>query len=300
MAVGARLQPASVLMPARAPDHPQSSAWHRFLRNRQALAGGVWLVVVLVGSVLGPLAYRTSYEDVNLLQQLADPSLIHPLGTDETGRDILARLMVGGRISLVVSVVAAAFAIVLGTILGALSGYFGRTTDAVIMRVTDTFMSVPLYFFLLTILALFGASLTILVLGIGLTSWMAVARVVRSELLRYREMDFVESARALGVGNARLLRVHLLPQAIPSIIVAANISVAHAILAETSLSFLGIGIQPPLPSWGNMLSGAQSYVFTAPRLAVLPGVLILLTVLALNVLGDGLQDALDPRSASQA
>jgi peptide/nickel transport system permease protein len=162
------------------------------------------------------------------------------------------------------------------------------------MRLTDTFLAVPVFFFLLTLLAIFGAGLGLLIGGIGLTSWMGVARVVRSEILRFRGMEFVDAARAIGASERRVLLRHLLPHAVPSIIVAATLGVANAILVESALSYLGLGIQPPVPSWGNMLSGAQNYMYTAPQLALYPGVLILLTVVAFNVLGDGLRDALDP------
>lgn len=295
-APGAALAPGASTAQAAAEARPRGrhGFGYRLLHSRQAMVGGIWLAVVAILAIVGPMLYHTNYEEVDLLRRLAGPSALHPFGTDETGRDVLARLMYGGRISLLVGVVSAAVAILVGTLTGLVAGYTGGTLDNLLMRVTDTFMSVPLFFFLLTFLALFGSSLGMLVLGIGLTSWMAVARVVRGEVLRYRAMEFIQAARAIGAGDLRLMGVHLLPQAVPSIIVAANLGVAHAILAETTFSYLGIGIQPPVPSWGNMLSGAQNYVWTSPQLAVAPGLVIMLTVLAFNAFGDGLQDALDP------
>jgi peptide/nickel transport system permease protein len=286
----AQAQAAAALVRSRGP-----GLWRRLRRNRLAVIGAGWLLFIALASLAGPLIYRASPEETDIIRRLADPSPLHPLGTDETGRDVLARALYGGRVSLLVSLVAAGVALLAGTLVGVLAGHFGGWVEAALMRTTDTFMSVPLFFFLLTFLALFGASLGTLVLGIGMTSWMGVARVVRGEVLRHRSMEFVQAARALGAGDGRLMRVHLLPQAVPSIIVAANLGIAHAILAETSFSYLGIGIQPPTPSWGNMLSGAQNYVWTSPQLAFYPGLLILVTVLAFNAFGDGLRDALDPR-----
>ena len=274
--------------------------WRRLRGHRGAVLGGVWLLLASVVTIAGPLFYAIPHEQVDLLAPLALPGPGHLLGTDESGRDMLARLMHGGRVSLLVGLVSALVAIVLGTTIGAVAGHFGGRTDTILMRMTDTFMSVPVFFFLLLLLALFGGGVVVLVLGIGWTSWMGVSRVVRSEVLRHRGMEFVTAARSIGVDEMHLLWRHLIPQAFPSIIVAATLGIAHAILAETALSYLGIGIRAPLPSWGNLLSNAQNYMFSAPYLAIYPGVLIMLTVLALNIFGDGLRDALDPQFSSQA
>ena len=274
--------------------------WRRLRKHRSAVCGGLWIVLVSLVAVLGPLIYAVPQEQIDILAPLAGPGPKHPLGTDESGRDVLARLIHGGRVSLLVGLVSALLAIGLGTLIGAVAGQFGGRTDAFLMRMTDTFMSVPVFFFLLMLLALFGGGVVVLVLGIGWTSWMGVSRVVRSEVLRHRGMEFVTAARAVGVGELRLLWRHLIPQAFPSIIVAATLGVAHAILAETALSYLGIGIRAPLPSWGNMLSNAQNYMWSAPHLAIYPGVLIMITVLALNIFGDGLRDALDPQLSNEA
>jgi peptide/nickel transport system permease protein len=217
----------------------------------------------------------------------------HPLGTDENGRDVLSRLMYGGRVSLGVGFASVLAAMTIGIALGGVAGYFGGTIDALIMRVADGMLSIPLFFFMLTALALFGSTLPNLVAAIALTGWMAVARVVRGEVLSCKTLEYyVEAAHALGANHPRILCRHILPQALPSVIVAATLGIAYAILTESALSYLGLGVRPPTPSWGTMLSGARSYLWTAPHLAMFPGLLILLTVLAYNSLGDGLRDAL--------
>jgi peptide/nickel transport system permease protein len=276
-----------------------SSVVTRLIRQRPAALAAVWLLAVTVVGIVGPGIYQGSYEAVDVASQFAAPGGKYPLGADENGRDVLARLMFGGRVSLVVGVVAAALGIIVGIVIGATAGQMGGRVDAALMRVTDTFMSLPTFFFLLMLLALFGGGIPVLVVGIGLTSWEGVARVVRSEVLRHKGMEFIQAARAVGVTEGRLMLRHLLPQAIPSIIVATMLGVAHAILAEAALSYLGLGVRVPVPSWGNMLSGAQNYLFVAPLLAVWPGLLIMLTVLALNIFGDGLRDVLDPQLSGE-
>lgn len=260
-----------------------------------ALVGASWLVFIGLVVIVGPLVYRTSYTTIDLTNTFGPRSLSNPLGTDDNGRDMLARLLHGGRVSLLVGLVAAGIAMLVGTLIGGIAGQRGGAVDSVLMRITDTFMSVPTFFLLLTLLALFGSSIPVLVCGIGFTSWESVARVVRGEMLRYKEMEFVLASRAVGLGELRLLLRHLLPQAVPSIIVAAVLATAYAILAEAGLSYLGLGVQPPVPSWGNLTSDGQRYLFVSPSLAIYPGLLITATVLALHVLGDGLRDALDPQ-----
>jgi peptide/nickel transport system permease protein len=190
-----------------------------------------------------------------------------------------------------------AVAISLGTLLGALSGFYGRLTEAVIMRITDGMLTVPTFFLALLVLAVFGSNLANVILTIGLTGWMVVARVVRAEILRTLPLEFVIASRALGARETRTLARHLLPQAIPAVIVAATLGVAYAVLTESALSYLGLGVQPPTPTWGNMLTGAQQYVWKTPSLALYPGALIMGTVLSYNALGDALSDTLDPRQA---
>lgn len=269
--------------------------WRTFRRHRLAVASLALLVVLSASVMVGPLVLPISPEAIDLRARLAEPGGTHPLGADEFGRDVLSRLVHGGRNSLAVGVVAMLVALTVGTVLGALSGYFGGPVDAAIMRLTDGLLAIPIFFVLLTALTVFGRTLPNLILFIGLTSWMPVARLVRSETLRIRNLEYVLAAQALGAAEARRLFRHILPQAAPSIIVASTLGVAAAILEEAGLSYLGLGIQPPMPSWGNMLTGAQNYIFTAPALAIYPGLLILLVVLAFNALGDGLRDALDPQ-----
>ncbi|MGH7266750.1 MAG: ABC transporter permease [Candidatus Rokuibacteriota bacterium] len=268
--------------------------WRRFWRHRPAFAGFVFLACLALVVGVVPVLRSSSPEAIDLRARLAGPSLPYPLGTDEFGRDILNRLLHGGRTSLAIGVVAMLVAITVGTVLGALAGYLGGPLDALLMRLTDGLLAIPIFFVLLTALTIFGRSLSNLILFIGLASWMPAARMVRGEILRTRELEYVLAAEALGASRARSLVRHVLPQTVPTMVVAATLGVAAAILEEAGLSYLGLGIQPPTPSWGNMLTGAQNYVFTTPELAVYPGALILLTVLAFNMLGDGLRDALDP------
>jgi peptide/nickel transport system permease protein len=275
---------------------PGRRALRRFLRNRLAVAGLVYLLAVTAAVVLAPLLTPYPPDRIELGARLTPASAAHPLGTDESGRDVLSRLLYGGRITLAVGLTSMAVAMVVGTVLGAVSGFLGGASDALIMRFTDGMLSIPLFFLLLTVLAVFGPQIPILVLAIGLVSWMPTARVVRSEVIRCISLEFVLAARALGAPEARILARHVLPQAVPSMIVASSLNVAQVILTESSLSYLGLGVQPPTPSWGNMLSGAQNFIWSAPTLALWPGLLILLTVLSFNAVGDGLRDALDPRS----
>jgi peptide/nickel transport system permease protein len=237
--------------------------------------------------------YDANEADIMVTNQR--PSSAHWLGTDENGRDVLSRLIVGSRASMTVGLIAMVISIFIGSIVGGVSGYVGGFIDSVLMRLTDGMMAIPYFFLVLIVVAVFGSSFRNIVVVIGLTSWMVVARLVRSEVLRYRERDFVLAARSIGASGRRILFRHIMPHAMPSIIVAATLGVASAILLESALSYLGLGIRPPRASWGNMLSDAQAYVWANPLLPIYPGVLILLTVLAFNFLGDALRDALDPQ-----
>jgi len=233
-------------------------------------------------------------EEINILMRFKGPSLEHRFGTDEMGRDVFARIVYGGRISLSVGTAAMILAITLGSLIGAVAGFWGGAIDAVLMRITESMLSIPVFFFVIVTLAILGSSLIKVILVISLTSWMATARIVRSEILRDKELDYVMAARAIGCSSFRVLFKHALPQVFPLIIVSGTLGVAYAILIESALSFLGLGIQPPIPSWGNMLAGAQSYLWNSPLLVVYPGALIFICVLMFNALGDGLRDALDP------
>ncbi|MBI3997450.1 MAG: ABC transporter permease [Armatimonadetes bacterium] len=271
--------------------------WRRFRRNRLAVAALGYLIVVHLAAALAPWIVPYEPEFIDLLNQMAPPSREHLLGTDESGRDVLSRLIAGGRTSLAVGLSAMVLAISVGTALGGISGMAGGIVEAIIMRVTDGMLTVPTFFLALLVLAVFGSSTVNVVLVIGATGWMVVARVVRAEVLRTLPQEFVVASRALGVGRTRILLRHLLPQALPSLIVAATLGVAYAVLTESALSYLGLGVQPPTPTWGNMLTGAQHYVWKTPSLALYPGAAIMLTVLSYNALGDALSDTLDPRHA---
>ncbi len=256
-------------------------------------------VLLLAGALalVGPLLWSLAPEATDPAQRLLGPTPAHPLGTDEIGRDVLSRLLHGSRVTLLVGLAAMAAAVLIGVLVGALAGFNGGWIDLLLMRFTDAMLAVPAFFFILVVITVLGANVVTLILVIGGLSWMPVARVVYGETLRWKAADFVLAARSLGVPGPRLLVRHILPQAIPSLIVSATLGVAFAILTESALSYLGLGVQPPLPSWGNMLQRAQQYVFTAPALALYPGLAITIVVLAFNFLGDGLRDALDPRRA---
>jgi peptide/nickel transport system permease protein len=278
---------------------PPRTLWRiaarRLRRNAPALAAMAFLVGVHLVAVLGPWLLPWDPFFADPITRLSGSSLQHPLGTDEIGRDVLARLVLGARVSLAVGFVAMAISVSVGIAFGALAGYFGRWEDVVLMRFTDAMMALPTLFVILAALAVFGGGPVTVTVVIGLTAWMPVARVVRGEFLRWRVTEFVDAARVIGARDGRIMLRHILPQVVPSIIVAATLNVAFAILTESAISYLGLGIRPPLPSWGNMLQNAQIYIWSAPNLAVYPGLLILATVLAYNFLGDGLRDALDPR-----
>jgi peptide/nickel transport system permease protein len=267
----------------------------RFLRHRKGMfALGLLLAIVLTVSI-GPLIYRVDPTKIDLMNTMADPSAGHPLGTDENGRDVLARLLVGGQVSILVGLAAMVVSVGLGVLLGAAAGYFGGWTDRILIQVIDGIMAVPLFFLWLIFLTSVPPTPLSIVLVIGCTSWMPTARVVRSEVLKTRELEFVEAARAIGSSRTHILFRHCMPQAMSSIIVSATLAAAFAIISESALSFLGIGIQPPRPSWGNMLTGAQQYLFSQPALALYPGAAIVFLVLGFNLLGDALRDVLNPR-----
>ncbi len=275
--------------------HGMRYLWRRFRRNRMAVAALAYLMVVHLVALLAPYLAPHPPNAINLFNQLASPSRAHILGTDENGRDVLSRIVFGARASLAVALAAMLMAITVGTSLGAVSGFYGGWVDAVIMRFADGMLTIPTFFLALLILAVFGSGIANVVLAIGLTGWMVVARLVRAEVLRTLPQEFVLASRAIGATNRRILARHILPQAVPTIIVAATLGVAFAVLTESALSYLGLGVQLPTATWGNMLTAAQHYVWTRPRLAVYPGAAILLTVLAYNALGDALRDTLDPR-----
>lgn len=263
--------------------------------TRLGYAALATLATIAVLAIFGPLVWTIAPEATNPAQGLLGPTAAHPLGTDELGRDVLSRLLHGSRVTLLVGVAAMLAALMIGVIVGAIAGFNGGWLEAILMRFTDGMLAVPAFFFILVVITVLGTGIATLVFVIGVLSWMPVARVVYGETLRWKTAEFVVAAVSLGVPPPRLLIRHILPQAIPSLVVSATLGVAFAILTESALSYLGLGVQPPLPSWGNMLQRAQQYVFTAPALAIYPGLAITAVVLAFNFLGDGLRDALDPR-----
>ncbi len=272
-----------------------AKGWRRFARNRGSLLGLVFLIAIHLTVIVGPAFVPHAPNKTSARTALQGPSVVHLLGTDELGRDHLARLLHGGRVTLAVGLFAMAVAIVVGTFVGTAAAFFSGWTDAILMRFTDAMMAIPSFFLVLVAITVIGNSPTMVVLVIGLTSWMVVARVVYGEVLSYRHREFVDAAHALGARRLRVVLRHVLPMTLPSLIVSATLGVAFAILIETAISYLGLGIQPPIASWGNMLQNAQQYIWLSPALAVWPGVLTMLTVLAYNLVGDGLRDALDPK-----
>ena len=263
----------------------------RMMHYRPGFISFIVILLLYLSAFVGPLIYRQSPNEIDLLNLLGHPSAAHLLGTDDNGRDILARLLDGGHISLIVGLIAVIIADSVGVLVGAFAGYFGKFTDSVLMRFTDALLAIPSFFLLLVVLSLFGPTLTKLEIAIGLTSWMAIARLVRGEFLRYKETDFVQAAKAMGASDLRVIFRHILPQAVSPVIVASSVLVGGAIILESALSYLGLGVQPPQASWGNMLTGAQNFVFTEPALAIYPGLLIVITVAAFNYFGEGLRTA---------
>ena len=269
--------------------------WDNFIRNKLALVGGVIVVLLYMGAIFAPQLAPHDYTALNAGQSLKSPNSEHLLGTDRQTRDVLSRILVGSRTSLAVGFVAVAILMTIGVVVGAVSGYFGGWIDNVLMRIVDIFLAIPLLLLLLLAVALFTPGLWTTMLVIGLTTWPATARIVRGEFLSAKSRDYVLAARALGAYAPRIMFRHLLPNTLAVIIVQATLWLSFAILLETSLSFLGYGVQPPEPSWGAMLSDGQRNAREAPWLTIFPGLAIFITVMAFNLLGDGLRDAFDPR-----
>ncbi len=270
------------------------SLWARLLRNPVSAASLGLLLLVHVLVFAGPLGWRIPPQQTSPLEALLPPGAGHPLGTDDLGRDELSRLLHGGQVTLLVGFAAMLTATVLGLLVGATAGFYRGWVDTFLMRLTDM-MTAPAFFLVVTAIVVLGSGPLTLIAVIGGTSWMQVARVIYGETLRFKAQDFVLAAEALGARRALILVRHVLPQTIPSVVVSATLGIGFAVLTESAVSYLGLGIQPPTPSWGNMLQNAQQYVWTSPSLAIFPGVVITLVVLAYNFLGDGLRDALDPR-----
>lgn len=290
---------------------PARMAWRRFRRHRMAVVGSLIMLGLMLYVVGGALVWSESYANLTATsKRLSPPSLEHPFGTDQVGRDVLARTIYGGHISLLIGISAVLVSLSLGISVGALSGYYGGLIDSILMRITEAVFAIPSLFLLIVMAKFFSGrvpafdllgrtlsgSVVVIIIVIGLTSWMYLARLVRANFLSLKERDFVLAAHCLGVPNRRIIVRHILPNTLAPIIVAATLGVAAAILSEAYVSFLGLGVQPPTASWGNMLENAYSYLESAPWLWFFPGLLTVLTVLSINFIGDGLRDALDPRS----
>ena len=289
------------------PQAGQRNIWQRFRCNRTALLGLMVLGLIGLSVLVGPWVYPVSITEIDFAQAAAPPSWAHPFGTNDLGQDQLARVLAGGRISLTVGIAAMLVAIALGVLVGAIAGFYGGLVDAGLMRLTDVFLSLPQLPLLLLVVYLFrdavravaGAELGIFLLIVGVIgglNWMSVARLVRAGFLSLRERDFVTAARALGASPRRLIWSHILPNVLSPVIVAATLAIANAIITESTLSFLGLGFPPDVPTWGRMLFDAYNRIETAPHMAIFPGLIIFLTVLSINYVGDGLQDAFDPQN----
>lgn len=312
-----KASPASAPPATLSETHPQRRvgssrrALRRFMRHRVAVIGGSILLFIALFVTVGALFYSEADANYNnTSQRLLPPSAEHPFGTDTIGRDILARIIYGGQISLLIGLTAVSMSVALGTTVGVLSGYFGGVLDGVLMRFTEAMLSIPSLLLLLVMAKFFSGriptqvilgrtfsgSVIVIVVIIGITSWMYLARIVRSSVLSIRETEYVLAARALGATNRRIIFAHVLPNTLAPVIVAATLGVAAAILQEAYISFLGVGVQAPTATWGNMLEGSRQYIEEAPWLWMFPGLFIVLTVMSINFVGDGLRDALDPRA----
>jgi peptide/nickel transport system permease protein len=296
MATVARTAGGDLAQPIAKPRSQWRLAAERFGAHRLAVVSIFVLLALALLSAFAPLISPYDPERTRLLDIYERPSAIHPFGTDSLGRDLATRILYGGRVSLSVGVLAVTVAISFGTLVGMLAGYYGKWVDTILMRFVDMMFSFPRLFLLIIFGVFFkGMTLGVIVLVLGLLSWMTTSRLVRAQFLSLKEREFVLAARAVGVKDMRIILRHLLPNALAPIIVAATLGVASAIISESTLSFLGLGIQPPTPSWGNMLRDATSDMEKAPWLAIFPGLAIFLAVVAINFIGDGLRDALDPR-----
>jgi peptide/nickel transport system permease protein len=273
----------------------KSEFWARLKRNRLALSGLTLVVAMFAVAILAPWLAPYDPNSIDLKQVLMPPSPAHLLGTDTLGRDVLSRIIFGARVSLLVGFVAVGISSLVGMLVGASAGYYGGRIDQILMRLVDLMLCFPVFFLILAVIAVLGPSIWNIMVIIGLTSWMGVARLVRAELLSLKEREFVAAARALGASDARIIWRHLLPNALTPVMVSATLGVAGAILVESALSFLGLGVQPPTPSWGNMLTAGKDNIEIAWWLSVFPGLAILFTVMSYNLLGEGLREAIDPR-----
>lgn len=294
--------------PPEAPVEPQADfdvrqdvgfyalAFKKLRRHRPAVVSFFVIIFVAIASFLGPFLLPQTWDDPHLYETFLSPSFPHLLGTDELGRDLLFRILTGGRVSIMVGVLATVVTILAGVSIGTIAGYSSGWLDNVLMRFTDAMLAIPTIFLLILIAASFGQTPAVIILAIGLTAWPQTARIIRSVVLSVREKEYVEAARAIGSGHLKIVMRHILPNALGAIVVSATLSIGTAILTESTLSYLGLGIGPPIASWGSTLFHAQQFIWDAPYYALFPGSMILITVLCINFMGDGLRDAFDPRS----
>jgi peptide/nickel transport system permease protein len=270
--------------------------WRRFVRSKLAVVALIYISLITFLAVAAPLLSRYDPNGVDLVHRLIPPDAQHRFGTDELGRDVLTRMMFGARVSLTIGFAATALSLIVGSFLGALAGYYGGVIDWLVSRMIEIVLCFPFLFLLLGIVAMFNPSMTTILVALGLTSWTAEARFIRGEFLKVREMDFAQAARASGARDARIIFRHLLPNSLAPVLVAASFGVANAILVESALSFLGLGVAAPMASWGGILAVAEEFIDYAWWLVVFPGMAIFTTVAAFNIIGDRFRDALDPRS----
>jgi oligopeptide transport system permease protein len=276
---------------------PWFDAWHRLRRNHLAVIGGVVVITLTLLCVLGPLLSPYGYEETNLENTYSPPSADHWLGTDQLGRDLLTRLMFGGRISLMVGLVATLVALTIGVIYGAIAGFFGGKLDGAMMRIVDILYALPFTIFVILLMVFFGKNIVLLFVAIGAVEWLTMARIVRGQIMSIKRMEFIEAARSLGLGTPRIIFRHMIPNILGPIIVYTTLTIPGVMLLEAFLSFLGLGVQPPMSSWGVLIKDGADRMEEYPWLLIFPGTLFSLTLFSLNFLGDGLRDALDVRAA---
>ena len=292
--------PLSSTAPVAAPEPGRSlwqDAWARMRRNRMAVFGAIALVVIAAASLLGPLVLAYGYEEQNLLLGAAPPSAAHPLGTDKLGRDQLARILYGGRVSLLVGIAATAVSITIGLLWGSIAAYLGGKVDAVMMRIVDILYALPFTIFVILLMTIFGRNFILLFVAIGAVEWLTMARIVRGQVLALKRQEFIEAAVALGLRKRRIILRNLIPNVLGPVAVYTTLTIPAVMLLEAFLSFLGLGVQPPMSSWGLLIKEGAEMMEEAPWLLLYPAALFTLTLFSLNFLGDGLRDALDVRAS---
>ena len=272
-------------------------AWHRLAKNKMAVASAIVLLVIILGSFAGPYLSKQSYETQDLRLGAVPPNAEHWLGTDTLGRDLLVRILYGGQISISVGLCATAVALTIGVFYGTVSGFLGGKVDALMMRIVDIIFALPFTVFVILLMVFFGRKFLLLFAAIGAVQWLTMARIVRGQVLSLRQMEFIEAAEALGLSKLRIIFRHMIPNALGPIIVYATLTVPSVMLLEAFLSFLGLGVQPPMSSWGVLIKEGADNMEEFPWLLIYPGLALALTLFSLNFLGDGLRDALDPRAA---